>query len=56
MNIELLTIVKRIVADNGESILANPQKLKPLVADYAKAELKEDRVAFGRAIENGFYM
>jgi len=56
MNTNLLNIIKQIVAQHGESILANPQKLKPLFADYAKAEAKMDRVAFGRAIENGFYM
>jgi len=56
MNTYLFDIIKRIIAEHGESILSNPQKLKPLFADYAKAESKMDRVAFGRAIENGFYM
>jgi len=56
MNTSLLNIIRRIVNQEGESILTNPQRLKPLFADYAKNEAKEDRIAFGRAIENGFYM
>ena len=56
MNANLLNIVKRIVAEQGENILGDSQRLKPFISDYASAEPKEDRVAFGRAIEQGFYM
>ena len=55
MNNNLLNVVKRIVAEKGENVLADPQKLKPLFSDYAKDEAKEDRVAFGRCIEMGSY-
>ena len=55
MNTNLLNIVKRIVAEMGEDILADPQKLKALFSGYAKNEPKEDRVAFGRCIEIGSY-
>jgi Ca-activated chloride channel family protein len=55
MNANLLNIVKKIIADQGEGILADPQRLKPLFADYAKNEQKEDRTAFGRCIEMGAY-
>jgi len=55
MNKNLFNIVKQIVAQNGEGILADPQRLKPLVSAYASGEPKEDRTAFGQAIESGFY-
>jgi hypothetical protein len=46
MNTNLLNRIKRIVADNGESILADPPRLKPLFSDYAKNELKEVRYKY----------
>jgi len=55
MNTNLVAIVKRIVAEKGENVLANPQQLKPLFSDYAKDEPKEERAAFGRCIEIGSY-
>jgi hypothetical protein len=55
MNINLLNIVKRIVSEQGENILADSKRLNPFFADYAKNEAKEDRVAFGRCIEAGAY-
>jgi hypothetical protein len=55
MNTNLLNIVKRIIAECGENILSDPARLKALFSDYAKNELKEDRVAFGRCIEIGSY-
>ena len=55
MNVNLLNILNRIVAEYGEFILSDPVRLKPLFADYAKNEQKEDRVAFGRCIEMGAY-
>jgi len=56
MNTNLLNIVKQITAKYGEGILADPARLKPLFADYAKNEAKEERVAFGRCIEAGAYL
>ena len=56
MNTNLLNIVKQIIAQHGESILTNPSQLKSYISDLARNEPKEDRVAFGRAIEQGFYM
>jgi len=55
MNANLLAIVKQIVAQHGEGILADSARLKPVFAAYAKNEVKEDRVAFGRCIEMGAY-
>jgi len=55
MNSNLYNIIKRIVTEKGENILADPQKLNPLFKDYAKDEAREERVAFGRCIEIGAY-
>jgi Flp pilus assembly protein TadD len=55
MNANFLTIVKRIVSEQGESILADPQRLKGWISDYAKDEPKAERLAFGRCIEYGAY-
>jgi len=55
MNTNLLKILKKIIAAQGENILSDSQRLKALFSDLAKNEPKEDRVAFGRAIEQGYY-
>jgi Ca-activated chloride channel family protein len=55
MNVNLLTIVNRIVAEQGEGILTDAKRLFPYFSDYAKNEYKEDRTAFGRCIEMGAY-
>jgi len=55
MNVNLLNIVNRIVAEQGEGVLADAKRLFPYFADYAKNEYKDDRVAFGRCIEIGAY-
>ncbi|GMO50698.1 MAG: hypothetical protein Pg6C_14820 [Treponemataceae bacterium] len=51
MNTNLLNIVKRIAADYGEAVLADPQRLKAFFDDLAKDEPKPLRLAFGRCIE-----
>jgi len=55
MNTNILGIVKRIVAEQGEDILDNSQRLKAFFVDYAKDEPQQERLAFGRSIEMGFY-
>jgi formylglycine-generating enzyme required for sulfatase activity len=55
MNTNLLNIVKQIIADYGEAILKDPQRLKALFGDLAKDEPKPLRLAFGRCIESGAY-
>jgi S1-C subfamily serine protease len=55
MNTNLLSIVKQIIASHGEGILGDPQRLKPIFKNHAKNLAKEERVAFGRCIEQGFY-
>jgi len=55
MNANLLAIVNRIVAEQGEGILSDAKRLFPFFSDYAKNEHKEDRIAFGRCIEIGAY-
>jgi hypothetical protein len=55
MNTSLFAIVKQITAQHGEAILGDPRRLKGFIHDRAKGEPKEDRLAFGRAVEQGFY-
>jgi hypothetical protein len=55
MNINFVAIIKRIIAEQGKNILANPAQLKGFVADYAARESKSERLAFGRCIEYGAY-
>jgi hypothetical protein len=55
MNTNFLAIIKRIVSEQGEAILAEPQRLKGWISDYAKNEPKAERLAFGRCIEYGAY-
>jgi hypothetical protein len=55
LNTSLLTIVQQIIAGYGEGILGDPQRLKSIFKDFAKDLPKEERVAFGRCIEQGFY-
>jgi hypothetical protein len=55
MNTNLLNIVKRIIADYGEAVLADPQRLKAFFSDLAKDEPKPLRIAFDRCIEAGAY-
>jgi hypothetical protein len=55
MNANLLNIVNRIVAEQGEGILTDAKRLFPYFSDYAKNEHKEERAAFGRCIEYGAY-
>lgn len=55
MNANLFKILKKIIATQGESILSDPQRLQAVFSDLAKNEPKEDRIAFGRCIEMGFF-
>jgi uncharacterized membrane protein len=55
MNANFLSIVKRIIREQGEGILADPPRLKGFISDYAKNEPKPERLAFGRCIEYGAY-
>jgi hypothetical protein len=55
MNTNFVEIIKRIIAEQGEDILADAQRVKGLVQDYAAKESKLERLAFGRCIEYGAY-
>jgi uncharacterized protein YgiM (DUF1202 family) len=55
MNTNMVTIIKRIIAEQGEVILGDTARLKGFVADYASRESKAERIAFGRCIEYGAY-
>jgi hypothetical protein len=55
VNANFVAIIKRIIAEQGEDILANPQRLKGYVSDYAVRESKVERLVFGRCIEHGAY-
>ena len=55
MNTSFLAVVKRIIAEQGEAVLADPGRLKPFIKDYGQNVPQEERRAFGRCIEAGFY-
>jgi hypothetical protein len=55
MNTTLLNIVKRITAEEGEGILAEPARLKSFVRERARDIPQDERRAFGRAVEHGAY-
>jgi hypothetical protein len=55
VNTNLLDIVRRIVAEQGEGILGDPQRLKAFFSDLARDEPKPLRLAFGRCVEAGAY-
>ena len=55
MNAQLLSIVKRIIAEQGEYILSDPRRIKPFIKKYAHNVPQEERRALGRCIENGAY-
>ena len=51
MNTNLLAIVKQIIAEHGEDILANPQRLKAFFADLARDEPKPQKNALIKCVE-----
>jgi len=55
LNTSLLASIKWVISQHGESILGNPVKLNKYLANHIKNEPKEERIAFGRCIELGFY-
>jgi hypothetical protein len=55
VNTNFVNIIKRIITEQGEDILANSQRMKGYVGDYAARESKPERLAFGRCIEHGAY-
>jgi hypothetical protein len=55
MNSNLLGIVQRIIAGNGEAVLDDAKRLKAFFSDLAKDEPKPLRIAFGHCIESGAY-
>ncbi|MDR2516323.1 MAG: hypothetical protein LBC88_02945 [Spirochaetaceae bacterium] len=55
MNNSFLAVIKRIVAEQGEGILGDPRRIKPFIKDYAQQVPQEERRAFGRCLEQGFY-
>jgi hypothetical protein len=55
MNTSFLSVIKRIIAEQGEAVLGDPARLKPFIKDYGQNVLQDERRAFGRCIEMGFY-
>jgi hypothetical protein len=53
MNINLLSIVKQIIVEYGEDVLADSHRLKAFFSDLAKDEPKSLCLAFGRCVEAG---
>ena len=54
MNANLFAIVNRIVAEQGEGILAEPRRVSAFFADLAKDEPKPQKNAFVKCMEQGF--
>ena len=54
MNANLLAILKQIVADYGEGVLAEPHRVSAFFADLAKDEPKPQKNAFVKCLEHGF--
>ena len=54
MNEDLLDIVKRITADQGESILSQPKRLSAFLSDLAQDLPKPQKIAFIKCLEYGF--
>jgi hypothetical protein len=55
MNTAFINIIKRITAEYGESSLEDSVWINGYAKHYAKGEPKEERIAFGHCIEQGFY-
>jgi rubrerythrin len=51
----MVTVIKRIIAEQSEAILGDAARLKGFIADYASREGKAERLALGRCIEYGAY-
>jgi len=54
MNSNLLNIVKQIIAEQGENILADPQRLKAFFSDLARDIPKSQKNAFIKCLDYGF--
>jgi len=54
MNTNLLGIIKRLVAEQGESILCEPKRLYAFLADLARDEPKPHKNALIKCLEHGF--
>jgi len=54
MNTNLLAVVNRIVAEQGEGILAEPRRIAAFFADLAKEEPKPQKNSFIKCLEHGF--
>jgi hypothetical protein len=51
----MVDVIKRIIAEQGETILGDAPRLKGYIADYASRESKAERIAFRRCMEYGAY-
>ena|GEM_PF-7114664 len=54
MNNNLLNIVKRIIAEHGDSILSDPKRVSAFFADLARDEPKPQKNALVKSLEHGF--
>jgi hypothetical protein len=55
INRGFLKILKRIIAEQGESVLGDVPRLKGFIKLYAVKVPREEKTAFGRCIEAGVY-
>jgi uncharacterized membrane protein len=55
MNTTLLTVVKHIIAEQGEAIFIEPKRFKGWISDYAQGEPKAERLVLNRCVECGAY-
>jgi len=54
MNTNLLNIIKQIIAEQGDDILANPKRVSAFFADLARDIPKPEKNALLRSLEHGF--
>jgi hypothetical protein len=55
MNTRFLAVVKHIIAEQGESILSEPKRLKAWISDYGQDDPKSERRVLNRCVERGAY-
>ena len=56
MNVNLLSIVKQIIDDQGDMVLSQPRRMSAYLADLAQDVPKPHKNAFIKCLEHGFFM
>jgi hypothetical protein len=53
MNAEFITIVQKLIAEQGKDTLVNPARCKAFLADYTKSEFSKERRLLVKVVETG---